>query len=113
MPKLKEGHRYRLVVGGGNHGFAGEGFVVYLNGKKFAEEDSAKFKQGGTSGMYFFNDFLPELESGKITVAVHSFLRRSGYQGKAAPPKGHLSVWLEEAKLPPLLVEEVRNRQKN
>lgn len=111
VPALKEGHRYRLVVGGGNHGWAGEGFVVYLNGKKFAEDKEAKFKKGGTSGMYFFNDFLPDLASGKITLAVHSFLRRSGNAGQSASPRGHLSVWLEEAKMPPLLVEEVRNRQ--
>jgi len=111
VPELKGGHRYRLVVGGGNHGWAGEGFVVYLNGKKFAQEENAKFKRGGTSGMYFFNDFLPELKSGKITVAVNSFLRRSGHRGKSAPPRGHLSVWLEEAKMPPLLVAEVQQRE--
>ncbi len=111
VPSLKEGHRYRLVVGGGNHGWAGDGFIIYLNGKLFVEETSAKFKKGGTSGMYFFNDFLPELESGKITVAVHAFLRRSGNAGQSAPPKGHLSVWLEEAMMPPLLVEEVRSRE--
>ena len=111
VPKLKEDHRYRLVVGGGNHAWAGDGFVVYLNGKKFAEETNAKFKNGGTSGMYFFNDFLPELKSGKITLAIHSFLRRSGQAGKEAPPKGHLSVWLEEAKIPPLLLQEVERRE--
>jgi alpha-galactosidase len=111
VPELKEGHRYRLVVGGGNHGWAGEGFAVYLNGKLFAEERNAKFKKGGTSGMYFFNDFLPDLKSGKITVAVHSFLRRSGNKGKSAPPKGHLSIWLEEAKLPPALIAEVKRRE--
>jgi len=111
VPKLKEGHRYRLVIGGGNHGWAGEGFVVYLNGKKFAEETHAKFKKGGTSGIYFYKDFLPELESGTITLAVHSFLRRSGHSGKDAPPRGHLSVWLEEAKMPPLLLEEVNRRE--
>jgi len=111
VPALKDGHRYRLVVGGGNHAWAGDGFVIYLNGKKFAEETTAKFKNGGTSGMYFFNDFLPELKSGKITLAVHSFLRRSGQSGKDAPPKGHLSVWLEEGKIPPLLLEEVKNRE--
>jgi hypothetical protein len=113
VPKLKEGHRYRLVVGGGNHGWAGDGFVVYLNGKMLAEETNAKFKNGGTSGMYFYKDFLPELESGKITLAVNSFLRRSGHSGKEAPPKGHLSVWLEEAKIPPLLLEEVERRQRD
>jgi alpha-galactosidase len=111
VPALKDGHRYRLVVGGGNHAWAGDGFAIYLNGKKFAEETTDKFKNGGTSGMYFFNDFLPELKSDKITLAVQSFLRRSGQAGKDAPPKGHLSLWLEEAKIPPLLLEEVKNRE--
>jgi len=111
VPELKDGHRYRLVVGGGNHGWEGEGFAVYLNGKLFAEEESAKFKNGGVSGMYFYNDFLPELKSGEITVAVKTFLRRSQHRGKAAPPRGHISVWLESAKLPPMLVEEIQARE--
>lgn len=110
VPKLEQDHRYRLVIGGGNHPWAGEGFVVYVNGKKFAEEENAKFKNGGTSGMYFFNEFLPDLESGRLTVAVHSFLRRSGQSGKSAPPRGHLSVWLEAARMPPLLLQEVATR---
>lgn len=58
-----------------------------------------------------YNDFLPELQSGKITLAVHSFLRHSGQAGKDAPPKSHLSVWLEEAKIPPLLLEEFAQRE--
>lgn len=111
VPELKEGHRYRLVVGGGNYPWAGDGFAVYINGKLFAEEENAKFKEGGVSGRYFFNDFLPELESGKITVAVKAFLRRSGNKGKSAPPQGHLSIWLEEAKMPELLLEEVEKRE--
>ncbi|MBI1336838.1 MAG: hypothetical protein GC164_07740 [Phycisphaera sp.] len=108
IPKLKENHRYRLVVGGGNHAWAGEGFAVYINGKLFAEEQSAKFKNGGISGRYFYNDFLPDLESGKITVAVKSFLRRSQQRGNPAPPSGHLSVWLEEAKLPDRVLESIK-----
>ncbi|MGB0744658.1 MAG: sialate O-acetylesterase [Opitutales bacterium] len=107
IPLLQEGHRYRLVVGGGNGAFAGEGYAVYINGKLFSEETSAKFKEGGISGRYFLDDFVPELESGEITVAVKSFLRRAGHKGKAAPPEGHLSVWLQEAKMPALLLEKV------
>lgn len=33
------------------------------------------------------------------------------FSGQSAPPKGHLSVWLEEAKMPPLLLEEVERRE--
>ncbi len=112
IPQLKKDHRYRLVVGGGNAAFSGEGFAVYINGKLFTEDTSAKFKRGGISGRYFMSDFIPELESGKITVAVNSFLRRAGHMGKSAAPKGHLSVWLQEAKMPPLLIEEVARKQK-
>jgi hypothetical protein len=36
---------------------------------------------------------------------VKSFLRRNGFRGKAAPPSGHLSVWLESARLSPVAAE--------
>jgi hypothetical protein len=101
IPKLDPNHRYRLVVGGAAHTFAGEGFALYVNGKLFAEAKGGNYKNGGgVRGGYVFEDFLPEFQSGKITIAVKSFLRQTGHVGTPAPPRGHLSVWMEEAQIP-------------
>jgi hypothetical protein len=105
VPAFKDGHRYRLVVGGGNHTWAGEGFAVYVNGKLFLESTGGFYKKGGTSGGYIYNDFRPEFDGKKVTIAVKAFLRQSGHRGKAAPPRGHISVWLEEIKLPPAVLQ--------
>jgi hypothetical protein len=48
---------------------------------------------------------LPEFATGRITLAVKAFLRQNGHRNKSAPPSGHLSVWLESAKLPPVALE--------
>lgn len=101
MPALKDDHRYRLVLGGSAHAFSGEGYAVYINGKLFAEATGGHYKgKGGTRGGYILDDFLPELASGKVTIAVKGFLRYTGYRGKLAPSTGHMSVWLEQMKLP-------------
>ncbi|HEX5790197.1 MAG TPA: hypothetical protein VFY13_03540, partial [Luteolibacter sp.] len=101
IPKLDPKHRYRLVVGGSAHLYAGEGFALYVDGKLLAEAKSGFYKTGGDArGGYVFSDFLPDFEDGKITIALKGFLRREGYIGKEAPPTGHLSVWMEEAKIP-------------
>lgn len=101
IPKLDPARRYRLVVGGSAHTFAGEGFALYVNGKLFAEAKSGYYKNGGDArGGHIFEDFLPEFQGGKVTLAVKSFLRQTGHVGVPAPPRGHLSVWIEEAAVP-------------
>jgi hypothetical protein len=42
-----------------------------------------------------------QISGQEVTLAVKAFLRMNGHANKAAPPSGHLSVWLEEVKLPP------------
>ncbi len=112
LPKLSKDHRYRLVVSGGNHAWAGEGFAVYVNGKLFAEAKGGFYKSGGTQGAYVFNDFLPEFQSGKVTIAVKGFLRRTSHRNKPAPPRGHLSVWMEAAKIPEVVLQTIGTAKK-
>ncbi len=105
VPKLDAHHRYRIVVGGAGHGWSGEGFALYLNGKLVSEATGGYYKSGGQArGALVLNDLMPEFQSGKVTLAVKSFLRQNGHRGKAAPPSGHMSVWLESAKLSPVAV---------
>ena len=102
MPAFEDGKRYRLVVGGGSHVWAGEGFALYINGEQIAEMKGGYYKGGGDPrGAYLFDNLHPQVEDKEVTIAVKAFLRQNGHRNKAAPPTGHLSVWLEEAKLPP------------
>jgi alpha-galactosidase len=103
VPSLKEGHRYRIVIGGSNHVKTGEGYAIYINGKLLYESASGvPNRQGGQPrGGHIYEDFRDEFKNGKVTIAVKSFLRY-GVRGPA--PQGHLTVWLEEQKLPPLVL---------
>lgn len=105
FPPLREGHRYRIVIGGSNHVNAGEGFALYVNGKLLAESTHGVGKrQGGEPrGGHIYADVLDEFKGGKVTLAVCSFLRQEG--GSGPFPNGHLTVWLEEQKIPPVLLK--------
>ncbi len=109
VPKLDANHRYRIVVGGGGHAWSGEGFALYLNGKLISEATGGYYKGGGQQrGALVLNDLLPEFESGKVTIAAKGFLRQNGHRNKAAAPSGHLSVWMESAKLSPFAEQIVK-----
>lgn len=103
IPPLKEGHRYRIVVGGSAHVNAGEGYAIYVNGRLLAESNAGVGKrQGGQPrGGFIYNDFRDEFQGGKVTIAAASFLRYNTPRG-VIPPRGHFSLWIEEAKIPPL-----------
>ncbi|MEE2887600.1 MAG: hypothetical protein VX951_09235, partial [Planctomycetota bacterium] len=103
VPKLKQGHRYRIVVGGSAHVNAGEGFALYVDGQLLAESKDGVYKrQGGRPrGAHIYRDFAPRFADGKVTIAVKSFLRFKHPRTKIYP-RGHVSVWLEEMKIPPV-----------
>jgi len=103
IPPLKEGHRYRIVVGGSAHVNAGEGYAIYVNGKLLAESKAGVGKrQGGQPrGGHIYNEFRDEFQGGKVTIAATSFLRYNNPRG-IIPPRGHFTLWLEEMKIPPL-----------
>ncbi len=106
IPKFEEGKRYRIIVGGGAHTWAGEGFALYVNGKMISEAKGGYDKNGGDPrGGYIFSDVQGEIGGGKATIAVKSFLRQTGHRGQSTPPSGHLSIWMEESKLPPEALE--------
>ncbi len=101
VPKFEKDKRYRIIVGGGGHTWAGEGYALYVNGKMISEAKGGFYKNGGgPRGGYIFSDVQDEIGSGKVTIAVKAFLRQTGHKGQVLPPSGHLSVWMEEAKLP-------------
>ena len=103
LPPLKKGHRYRLVVGGAAHVNSGEGYAIYLNGKRLAESTSGvAVRQGGQPrGAHIYSDIRNEFNDGKVTIAATSFLRFNHPRNGVQPPRGHFSIWLEEQKIPP------------
>ncbi len=101
IPPLKEGHRYRLVVGGLSHMNNGDGVRVYVNGKQVLErEREFKKREGGHPIAYYIDqDRLAEFRSGTVTVAATGFLHihlRSQNKGN------FMGIWFEEMKMPPL-----------
>lgn len=118
LPATKEGHAYRLILGGAGCDRSGEGFAIYINGKPLTEVKGGFYRHTGIRGAYVFEDILPELQGGKVTIAVINFLRYThfrnktdyhgphpDFQGQKVPPNGHVSLWMEEAKLSPVTLE--------
>ncbi len=114
IPPLKEGHVYRLILGGAGCDRSGEGFAIYVNGKLLTEIDGGFFRYSGVRGAYVFDDILPEFKTGKVTISVINFLRYTHFRNKTTyfgphpdyyarpvPPNGHVSLWMEEARLSP------------
>ena len=72
------------------------------------------YRYTGIRGAYVFDDILPEFKGGKVTIGIINFLRYThfrnvthyhgphpDFQGQQVPPNGHVSLWMEEAKLSP------------
>ena len=104
LPPLKKDHRYRIVVGGAAHVNSGEGYAIYVNGKLLAESKTGvAVRQGGQPrGVHIYSDFRDEFNGGKVTLALKSFLRYNHPRRGLQPPRGHISLQIEEQKLPPL-----------
>lgn len=118
VPPVKKGHAYRFILGGAGCDRSGEGFAIYINGKLLTQAKGGFFRHAGIRGAYVYSDILPVFKGGKATIAIQAFLRYthfrnkttyfgpvSGYWGKPVPPNGHVSLWMEEAKLPPAVLK--------
>ena len=120
IPPVREGHAYRLILGGAGCDRSGEGFAIYINGKLLTQSDGGFFRYSGIRGAYVFDDVLPEFKRGNVTIAVINFLRYTHFRnvtkyfgphpdfippkrpiGAPVPPNGHVSLWMEEATLSP------------
>jgi hypothetical protein len=117
IPAVKEGHAYRLILGGAGCDRSGEGFAIYVNGKLLTEVKGGFYRYTGIRGAYLYDDILPEFNGGKVTIAIINFLRYThfrnvtnyhgphpDFRGKQVPPNGHVSLWMQEAKLSPATI---------
>lgn len=118
IPAVKAGHAYRLILGGAGCDRSGEGFAIYVNGKLLTQANGGFYRYPGIRGAYLYEDLLPEFKGGKVTIAVINFLRYTHFRNgdryfgphpdyyrpegtSPVPPNGHVSLWMEEAKLSP------------
>jgi Family of unknown function (DUF6288) len=106
FPPLKAGHSYRLRVQTGQGVGSGDGFRVFINGKKLVEDPIGLGRRAGDSirGGWITSEFVEEFAKGPVTIAATSFLRFGDRAIVTMPPlpRGYFSMWLEERKLPPL-----------
>lgn len=105
LPPVKAGHLYRFILGGAGCDRTGEGFAIYVNGKQLTQVNGGFFKDPGVRGAFVYGDCLPELKGGKVTLAIISFLRYTYFRDQPAPPSGQVSLWIEEARVPPALIK--------
>jgi hypothetical protein len=110
LPPFQDGYRYRLVVGGLSHNFAGDGIRLYVNGKQMIEAKAGTGKRdwGRMAGYYidkaWWKDFANE-----PTIAATSFLAIPGGKRSLGVKKGYLSVWVQAMKCPPFGEKEILN----
>ncbi len=107
VPKLKEGHRYRIIVNHRTRVGNGGGFAIYVNGRKLSEMEKCIGRGGGEQqyGGFITADFLKEFEGEEVTLAAISFLRYNDkYKSKPTEkmPNGLISLHIQEQKLPPM-----------
>ena len=97
FPGFKEGHRYRLLVGGMSHVKGGDGFRVYIDGKPVFERDRGVGKREGAKPLAYYIDkkWWPDFQQDETTLAAMSFLRID-----QDTTRRHFSVWLQEMKAP-------------
>ena len=101
LPPLKQGHRYRLTVGGLSHMNNGDGVRVYVNGKQVLErEREFKKREGGHPIVYYIDQSrLAEFQSGQVTIAATGFMH---IHLRSKNKANFMGIWFEEMKMPPL-----------
>lgn len=100
LPPIEEGYRYRLLVGGRSHVGIGDGYCIYINGRKIVEATSATGRNSGgkPKGTLITTDFMNELKKSKVIVAATAFLRQSH---KTHKMHGNINIWFQKQKIPP------------
>lgn len=108
LPKLKDGHIYRLVVGGMSHVQGGDGFEIYVNGKLFLQRKNGVGKRAGgrAVGNFITKEWWPEFDK-EVTIAARGFLPIPGGKRSPGVKRQHFSVLLQEMKAPPVTEEMI------
>lgn len=108
VPAFKQGHRYRLVVGGMSHVNAGDGVEIYLNGKQVFQREEGVGKRAGDKPICLYIDktLWPEFQK-EVVIAAKGFLPIPGGKRSPGVKKQHLSIFLQEMEVPPITDEMI------
>lgn len=108
FPAFKQGHRYRLLVGGMSHVNAGDGCEVYVNGKQVLQRNEGVGKRAGDKPICFTIDktLWPEFQK-EVVIAAKGFLNIPGGKRSLGVKKQHFSIFLEEMEVPPITDEMI------
>jgi len=108
LPDLKEGHIYRLCVGGMSHVQGGDGFEIYVNGKQFLQRKSGVGKRAGGRAVSAFltKEWWADFD-GEVTIAARGFCPIPGGKRSPGVTRQHFSVFLQEMKAPPITDEMI------
>jgi hypothetical protein len=103
LPPMKAGYRYRLLVGGTSHVGTGDGWTVYVNGRKLAEEKSARGRNSGgmPKGAFYTSAWFNTGKDGEMTVAAMAFL------SSRKEKQNNINLWFEEMKMPSFSEEQL------
>ncbi len=105
LPPLKEGHAYRLLVGGRSHVNWGDGSDVWIDGTYLAGRKPSDPSLSGVGkraggkpwGLLIKDSLRPTFKDGKITLCTTGFMR---LKHKETIKANRQSFWFEEMKLP-------------
>ena len=99
FPEMKDGYRYRLIMGGMSHVGSGEGYRIYINGKPFTERETGVGRRQGAKpiGQHIDKSWWPEFSGQEVDIAVISFMGiHKGVKSR------HMSLWVQEMQVPEL-----------
>ena len=107
LPPLRDGHAYRLLVGGRSHYNAGGGTNVWIDGELMANPRKGQATIPGGSGRHsnrpwgvtIADDFRSHFDDGKILLGCNGFLR---WGHRAESIRSYKTFWFEEMQLPEL-----------
>jgi hypothetical protein len=112
FPAFKQGHRYRLVIGGMSHVNAGDGVEIYLNGKQVYQRSEGVGKRAGDRPICLDLDrTLWPIFQKEVVIAAKGFLPIPGGKRSPGVKKQHLSIFLQEMEVPPI-TDEMINKGK-
>jgi hypothetical protein len=111
LPTVREGYRYRLLVGGRSHVGGGDGSDIWIDGKyKNSGRNRPSIpgvgkRQGARPwGFVIDNELRKEFVDGTITLAATGFLRKHNRSGILS---NYQCFWFEEMKLPTIGEKEI------
>ena len=107
LPALRDGHAYRLLVGGRSHYNLGGGSDIWIDGEHLDNRRKGQATIPGGSGrnsnkpwgVTISDDHRTYFEDGKVLLACNGFLR---WAHRTETIKCYKTFWFEEMKLPPL-----------